>query len=61
MDIRIKYEGLINSYIDADGPLLTEEEWHAAIRKEADDLKQDISDEDIRGIIRVLGEEGLVC
>lgn len=60
MDIRTKYEGLINSYIDADGAVLTEEEWYAAIRKEAEDLGQEISDEDISGIVKVLAEENLV-
>lgn len=58
-DIRTKYEGYINSFIDA-RETLTEDEWAEAIRSEAKDLGEEINSSDIKGIIEVLEDEGLV-
>lgn len=57
-DIRIKFEGYINSLIDA-RETFTEDEWMEIIRKDADDTGEDISDAEIKGIIEVLEDEGL--
>lgn len=58
-DIRIRFEGYINSLIDA-REAFTEDKWTEIIRKDADDMGEDISDADIKGIIEVLEDEGLL-
>lgn len=66
MDIRTEYEGYIDSLMINAEPM-TEEEWMEQIRTDSEDIQSQRPDakvpteEEIRGIVKVLAEEGLVA
>lgn len=60
---RLREEKKWQEYIDSleqAGENLTREEWIQWINKEADDYDEDINEEDIEYILRVLDEDGFV-